>query len=121
MEKTSVSKSGEYSGGNNLQFSFSRTAGSPWNRLLSINPSRGCISRQGSSYRTWGTLAASESFNWTSVLILLPATAARSHFFANFKEDHLKPWQRRRRLTPIVNFCLGLRHRVLAYIQQLFF
>jgi hypothetical protein len=55
-----------------------------------------------------------------SALILLPETAARSHFFANFKEDQLKSRRRRRRPTPIVNFCLGLKHRVLAHIQQLF-
>jgi hypothetical protein len=61
MEKPSVSKPGEYSGGNNLPFSLSRTAGWPWSRSLSINPSGGRIGRQGSSYRSRGSLAASKS------------------------------------------------------------
>jgi hypothetical protein len=82
-------KSGEYSGGNNLPFSLSRTAGWSWHRLLSIIFAGGRIGRQGSSYRTGGSLATLESFKWTSALILLSEVAATSHFFANFKECQL--------------------------------
>jgi hypothetical protein len=86
-----VSKSGEYSGCNNLPFSLSRTAGWPWHHLLSLNFSGGRICRQGSSYRSRGSLAASESSKWTLALILSPAAVALSFFFANFKECQLKP------------------------------
>jgi hypothetical protein len=115
-----VSKSGNYSGGRNLPFSLSRTAGWPWRRWLLITSSGGLICRQGSFYRSRGLPAASEASGWTLALILSPAAAVISHFFANFKQCLLIPRRLRRRSTSAAYFCLGLRHQVPTHIQHHF-